>query len=178
MSVVTLTIPVQRPWRGYDDPGLPVGMWVSQGVVTGDASAGQMAITTVFRPEGARVSGRFFNVEQVEAQISPSNSNGVFFFLADMDTVGDTVMVDRQWGGILASNSSVGILRHERLPPLPWFLGAPRRDTGSFSSQFQVGTPNVDLSTWLVTLQGYIWEPRSMMAQGGLRRPIDSLYSR
>jgi len=59
--------------------------------------------------------------------------------------------------------------------PLPLFLGGAA-PVPALAAQVEVGTNNVNMATLLVTIQGYIWEPRSVQAEGGLRRPIDSLY--
>lgn len=179
MTIIVQAVILPRQWRGYDDPGLPVGMFIAQGIVTGDASGGRMAIQFLFRPEGIPVSGRFFNIEQMEATHTPPVADGaVDLNAAEFDLIGSTTLIDRFWRLEHRSNGVVGALTWERAPNLlPLFLGAPRRDA-AFASQFNVGTLNTLNQTWSVTIQGYIWEPRSVMAEGGLRRPVDSLYGK
>lgn len=165
-----------RPWRGYDDPGLPVGMWFAQNAVVGDASAGDMIVIFIFKGEAEPISGRFFNVEQFNAVHSSSTSKLGHIIANNWETIGPFGLIDRQWRFGMASNANDVSALDERIHfPLPLFLGsaAPIAD---LPAQIEVGIDNVDLTSLVVTMQGYIWEPRSIQAPGGLRRPVDSLY--
>lgn len=176
MTVSTFTHVQQRPWRGYDDPGLPVGMYVAQGSTVGDASGGDMIVFFDFKGEGRAASGRYYNLEQVEAQIS-TELDTIFHLQANnWDLVGDAGLIDRNWSARLLDNDNgLSAMATERQLPLPIFLGiaAPVRD---LSCRLEFGANNQDGIAIAVTIQGYIWEPRSVMAEGGLRRPVDSLY--
>lgn len=69
MAVLGSAIIRQRLWRGYDSPGLPVGMWASWVNVQHDVSGGDAVAAILFQPgegTGSRVDGRFYNVEQLE----------------------------------------------------------------------------------------------------------------
>jgi len=165
-----------RPWRGYDDPGLPVGMYFGQGAVTGDASGGDMSVLFQFKGEAEPVSGRFFNIEQFNVFHSGVILVSGHVQLTNFETLGPVGLVNRQWRFELQSNANgVAAINQATYIPLPLFLGsvAPVRD---LAAQVAVGIDNVDLTSLVATIQGYIWEPRSIQAEGGLRRPVDSLY--
>jgi len=165
-----------RPWRGYDDPGLPVGMWYSQNSVTGDASGGDMTVIFVFKGEAEPVSGRFYSLEQFECQHSEATTKGGGVQLTNFETLGPVGLVNRQWRFTVENNNNgVACLNNLIHVPLPLFMGSAA-PVASLAAQLEVNLNNVDLTSFVVTVQGYIWEPRSIQAEGGLRRPVDSLY--
>jgi len=165
-----------RPWRGYDDPGLPVGMYFAQNSVVGDASGGDMIVFFDFKGEGEPISGRFFNLEQINIFHSDVASKPGHIVANNWETIGPVGLVNRQWKFQLVTNvNGVAAMSDLLYFPLPLFLGsaAPLAD---LASDLEVGVDNVNVSSLTVTIQGYIWEPRSVQAEGGLRRPVDSLY--
>jgi len=165
-----------RPWRGYDDPGLPVGMYFAQNAVTGDASGGDMLILFQFKGENEPVSGRFFNIEQVNVFHSAAPNKDGHFVANNWETIGPVGLVNRQWKFTLTANDNgVSAMSNNLYFPLPIFLGSVA-PIASLAADFEVGIDNVDLTSLVATIQGYIWEPRSIQAPGGLRRPVDSLY--
>lgn len=167
-----------RLWRGYDDPGLPVGMWFAQNAVTGDVTGGDMVVIFVFKPEGDPVSGRFFNIEQMEAHQSNAATHIGALQVTNFETLGPVGLVNRQWRFELENNSNgVAAMNNQLYLPFPLFLGAVA-PVASLAAQVEVSVDNVNVTSLVVTLQGYIWEPRSVQAEGGLRRPVDSLYGR
>jgi len=165
-----------RMWRGYDDPGLPVGMYIAQNSVVGNASGGDMIVFFDFKGEGQPVSGRFFNLEQMNVFHSSATTQTGHLVINNFETLGPVGLVNRQWLLRLSSNAN-GVAAQDNLRylPLPLFMGsaAPVAD---LAATLEVGVDNIDLSSLTVTIQGYIWEPRSVQAEGGLRRPVDSLY--
>ncbi len=178
MTAVANTTIQRRPWRGYDDPGLPVGMYFAQTAVTGDASAGDMITFFFFHEEGDPVSGWFYNLEQINIFHSAIATKGGHIVLNNFETLGPVGLVNRQYRFRLIDNANnVSAMNEEVYFPLPMFLGsvAPVPD---ISASIEVGINNVDLTSLVVTIQGYIWEPRSIFAEGGLRRPFDSLYGK
>jgi len=66
-------------------------------------------------------------------------------------------------------------MNNDKYFPLPLFLGSVA-PVASLAATIEVGADNIDATSFTVTIQGYIWEPRSIQAPGGLRRPVDSLY--
>jgi len=169
----------RRPWRGYDDPGLPVGMYISQGTVLGDLSGGDMRVDATFRTAGQSLSGFYYNIEQLEIHVTSELSATVgFIVFNNFELSGPTGLVNRQLRYVLTNNANgQSALDASESARLPIFLGITQ-PVPALEATVLVGLNNIDGETLLVTLQGYIWEPRSVMAEGGLRRPVDSLYGR
>jgi len=168
----------QRMWRGYDDPGLPVGMYLASQTVVGDVSGGNMLIIFTFRDEAEPVSGRFYNIEQLEVMRSGAPING-FLQSINFEAVGPTGLVNFErrlrleddrgtFGNALDPGASVRF---------PLFLGSAQA-VAALTASVNIGFPNADALVLAVSIQGYIWEARSILAVGGLRRPLDSLYGR
>lgn len=174
MSVQAVFPVIQRPWKGYEDPGLPVGMWVAQGTVTGDMSGGSQDIFFVFKGEGEPLGARYYNLEQLEIHhTSPVNRQGSLH-LNNFDIVGTTGLVNRQIHfNLLADNVTDSSLRTGDVR-LPIFVGRPQ--LVDLEAQIQCRLNNITTEVLFCTGQGYIWEPRSLLTDGGLRRPLDSLY--
>lgn len=165
-----------RMWRGWNDPGLPVGAYIASGTVTGDASAGSQIIFFDFAIEGEPVSGRFYNIEQVSAHHSDNSDRGGSMRATNWESVGPTGLADRLWATLYRANAiSDAPLSFEQFPQLPIFLGQPQPvpDLNSSVSFEILNTLNRVL---FAQIQGYIWEPRSVMVNGGLRRPVEALY--
>jgi len=179
VTAVTVTRVQQRPWRGYDDPGLPVGMYISQGVILGDLSGGDMQINIRFRNAGVAASGRFFNIEQLEISVtSELSATPGFLNFVNFELSGTTGLVNRAHRFILTSTAgAISALDFSEAPRLPIFLGITS-PIPALDADVIIGIDNIDGETLTATMQGYIWEPRSVMALGGLRRPVDSLYGR
>jgi len=151
-------------------------MYIAQNAVTGDASGGDMIIFFIFKGEGEPVSGRFFNIEQVNVFHSSTSTQVGHFSLNNFETLGPVGLVNRQWKFRLVDNvNGVAAMDEQTYFPLPLFMGSVS-PVASLAAQFEVGVNNIDLTSLVATIQGYIWEPRSIQAPGGLRRPVDSLY--
>jgi len=164
-----------RPWRGYDDPGLPVGMWVGQNAVTGDGSGGDMIVFMDFKAEGEPISGRQWNLEQINIFHSDTTTRVGHVVLNNFEILGPVGLVNRQWRFEIEDNAdNVAALTNQIYLPLPLFLG--QAEIPDFPCQLEVGINNINMTSLVVTAQGYIWEARSVQAEGGLRRPVDSLY--
>jgi len=170
---------IQRPWRGYDDPGLPVGMYVAQASLFGDASAGDQITIFSFQSEDNPASSRLYSIEAIW---STNSNSGTFLGFVEFNTrwfTGIQPMQQRQLMFTYRDNDrSESAMDYSTLPRLPWFLGASTPNTGE-DTQVLVGMNNQGATVELRTvIEGYIWEPRSQMAVGGLRRPVDSLYGK
>lgn len=177
MTIAVDNIVTIRPWRGYDDPGLPVGMYIAQNIVTGDMSGGDMVVIFVFKNEGDPVSGRLFNIEQFTAiQSQPASLHVGALQSTNFEALFGIGLINNQWRFELEANSNgVAAINSQIYLPLPLFLGAAA-PVASLSAQVEVSVDNDNNTTLAATIQGYIWEPRSLQAEGGLRRPVDSLY--
>ena len=175
MSVIADGAIVPRMWRGYDDPGLPVGAYIGNFVTVGDDTGGTNIVAFHFKFESAPADGRFFNIEQLSVFLANgiAITNGFLRVLA-FEALGPFIIGERQYRFQLASGLPASLIGFD-YPSMPLFLGQSSRLVTA-DSVVQVGTFNQDLTAWSATIQGYIWEPRSILAPGGLRRPADALY--
>jgi len=177
MSVnVTQTI-VPRMWRGWEDPGLPIGAWIASGFRIGDATGGNNQVSFDFKFGGDASSGRFYNLEQVDAFQNTATAVNVAMQAENFDRIRPPFVSSiRRWRFRLElDGDGAAAIDVTSLPNLPIFLGQVARLASERSTMtFQIN--NVDTVSWFVTAQGYIWEARSILAEGGLRRPVETLY--
>ncbi len=177
MTITAFASIQTRLWRGYDDPGLPVGMWLAHGQVVGDASGGEQQVGFDFQAEDAPVSSRFWNIEQIDSHKNSTITLAAFISSLNFDRDGAASTITRRdWLFTYVNNlRSVAAIDYVQLPKMPIFLGNSTFEEG-IASQVFIGTANVLNVVLVVTIQGYIWEARSILSQGGLRRPLDTLY--
>lgn len=176
MSVLVSSTMRQRLWRGYDDPSLPVGMWVGQIALTGDATGGTETLLLEFDPQENvnTKSGRFFNLEAFEIQSSSAGAPGQLLIINFSQLI-DGAAVNRSWTAQSLSNEAGdSALPLESQLKRPIFLGTPLL-AGTTASIRWIQN-NADTETVVMYAEGYIWEGRSVMAEGGLQRPVQSLY--
>lgn len=174
MTISAVFPVIQRPWKGYEDRGLPVGMWIAQGTTLGDASGGANNVIFVFKAEGEPLGARFYNIEQIEAHNTLPTNADAMLVIENFDIVGPTGLVNRRSHFNLLASVSDAALSAQEHTLLPIFLGRPQ--LVGLSSQIRLEGTNTLNETQFFTAQGYIWEPRSLLEDGGLRRPLDSLY--
>lgn len=175
MSVVATFPVLQRPWKGYEDRGLPVGMWIAQGSILGDASAGFASVFFIFKAEGEALGARFYNIEQLEVhttRFTPSLAGGLV--ISNFDIISSTGLIDRSIHLEMEGDGDTDTNMLSQATRMPIFLGRPQ--LVDLEAQVQISTTNTLNETLFATAQGYIWEPRSLLEDGGLRRPLDSLY--
>lgn len=164
-----------RPWRGYDDPGLPVGMWYAWVGVTGDASGGDRILRFEFEEEASPLTGRHYNIEQLETHQETAFTRTAAMFLLGCSQFIDGALQNRQYSLLIAANDNGdSALASGSMLPRPIFLG--QRDDDAAAMAVQLHLANDDGSAFFARIEGYVWEARSVQAAGGLRRPVDALY--
>jgi hypothetical protein len=173
---MTIAVAVEirnRPWRGYDDPGLPEGAWFAAGQSVGDASGGILNFQLRFKSAGEPRTNRFFNLEQLMVHLSTLTQDFEIRTL-NMDDWPAAVTQDFRWiiEGIAGPSTATTTLLQQRLPV---FLG--RASTPGAIGALEVITANPTAANIAAFYaQGYWWGPRSVLAENGLRRPVDGLY--
>jgi len=176
MTITALSTITPRVWRGYSDPGLPVGAYIASQTVTGDASGGSEIISFEFALEGAPVSGFFYNIEQITAHVTGAVSPNGNMTATNWESIGPTGLATRVWRtSFISDGVSLGGISAETLPQFPIFLGTPQ-PVPALASDFAFHTANVLNRVLFAQIQGYVWQPRSVNVDGGLRRPIEALY--
>jgi len=178
MSVFVTTRVDIRPYSGYSDPSLPIAAWISQGTVTGDVTGGSVFITMIFELDETdfRLS-QLYNLEQFSMDHDAPSAFAGLMTTRAMDRLSpQRDAAEQRWGlvGVTdgANQAAVGI---DALAGLPIWLGSPNEDF-SVDSGLRFETPNVDARVVNVTAQGYVWGPRSVLAEGGPQRPANGFF--
>jgi len=179
---ITVEVPIRfLYYRGNDDPSLPVGIWHMSATLVGDASGGFMAVRAQFKEEGQAVPGDFWNLEQVSALVSDVTTRDAFLRTVGLAPTPGLPAFDRQWAvEFVTLGGSIGnaALGGAAFQLLPLFLGAVRGSASS-SATVDIGHGNVTASDSLsVSMMGYRWDARSILAPGGPRRPPNGLFGR
>jgi len=177
MTITAAFTITQRLWRGWDDPGLPVGAYIGAQTVTGDASGGTERVDFDFAGEGEPVSGRYYNVEQITSHHTDAASVAGAMVAVNWESVGPTGLANREWP-LTFQSDTVGdaqLIQVGANDVVPLFLGIPQA-VPALATILSFRIPNVLNRVLFATIQGYIWEARSTMVDGGLRRPFEALY--
>lgn len=180
MSVSVRTVVIPRLWRGYEDPGLPSGGYIANLIAVGNATGGQVTLNFDFKPQLESASGRYYNIEQINMFKTSTTTAQVAMQINQFEEVGRiAISTRRERFGLFTDDNGHAAIDYgtSDAPPMPYFLGKSTRTVSLFAVVI-FGIANVDLVVYSVTISGFIWEPRSTMMPGGLRRPIDSLYGR
>lgn len=179
MTIIAAQRIRRLPYRGYDDPRLPVGMWWGSATVVGDASSGTMQVSFEFSAEGDPPTGDIYNLEQISALISDDTAREGFLTTVGMTPSRGLPGFDRSWrlryedqgvqNGNTALDFRVGIGK-------PLFIGTLRGGVDAVGA-IRAGLNNLTATDSLsVSMMGYIWEARSVLAEGGPQRPSNSLF--
>lgn len=176
MSVTERSFIRRRRFTGFMDPRFPIGFWWGAGESTGDGSGGFLRHALDFAGVSIR-DAQLYSLEQIDQLRSSSTSAGDFEILTDgfddLDRTGtdwDMVVQAIQPGSsaiLLGATRDLSALRG-------YFLGNPA--ISSPPANLSVAVTNVNLATLRIRAQGYIWDPRSILADGGPQRPPTGLY--
>jgi len=163
-----------RPYTGYTDPGLPIGSWIAQAGLVGDASGGILRMNFLIEREGGVRVSELYNIEQFSADTSSSTGRDITLATINMDRLAPTRQASPQkWRmATIVGGDGTSAIDTAKLMGLPYWLGAPDVDTPAGDKGFSVTFLNIDLLLFAATVQGYFWGPRSVTAPGGPRRPV------
>jgi len=173
---VSTEVAIQRHiYRGYDDPGLPVGRWFAWVRGTGDVSGGSNRLVVIFHQEGRNIPSLFYNLEYLELVNSVNSSDAVGVFISNLVPLIEGSSLARQLTVSLAANDNDNAaMRPIDLLPRPIPLGQPTLP--DVEAHLAFATDNVDGETLDVYCEGYVWTGRASEAPGGQRRPPDAYY--
>lgn len=177
MSVATDHRVDVRPYSGFRDPSLPIASWIAQGGSVGDATGGNNTMRFLFQRDDDAQHSEMFNWEQCSIDTTSPIAQSGTMRTENMDRLSQNRNASPQVWGIELSFHAGPFPTTMSLQfklDLPLWLGAPHLEEGS--SGLRLVLPNVDLQLYAVTLQGYMWGPRSVMAEGGPRRPVGGLF--
>lgn len=181
MSVIQSIMAIIRPFMGFEDPGLPTGVWMGRVSSLGDGTGGLNRARIEFQASGGR-TGQYFSLEQIMCRSTRVTvADNLRFQISNMDpfilgqsngAFADTYLIPIQQN--VAAFAMVMNLATAGL--LPLFLGTP--DADGNSAGVSIEDDNVVATSVDFRAQGYVWGPRSVLSPGGLRRPIDGLYAK
>lgn len=173
-----------RQYRGYDDPGLPDGHWFARGALQGDGTGASSILHVEFKPastDPTTVSRLYsleyilLNIVGVAAVVAMTMDNWDLpnFLPLTGQLVSSNVMATIT-PTTAQSGGRAGMDVASQARPASMFLGSPAKNTGRTDIAFQ--TDNINGTQVGVTMQGFYWEARAILAPGGPRKPADSLY--
>ena len=162
-----------RPYSGYDDPGLPVAAYIAQGALVGDASGGSVIFTFVYQEEQDERITELFNLEQLSIDTNGSGES-ILMQTVNMDTLSRNRAASPQMARFVtvATVSQSTLNLDTQQSGLPLWLGSPNLNSLSGLGALRFSLGNTDLRLYAITIQGHIWSARSILAQGGPRRPV------
>lgn len=182
MSIALAVPATVRPFAGFDELWYPIGTWLAVLSVLGDASGGLMTVNIRMQNAGANAAALYWSLEQLMVNSTVAGPRSVRLQIVNMDpfpiqpstgALNDNyhVLLDDAGGTSAAENMRL----QDSQAGLPLFLGRPQPDGNN--AGLAVDDANVTGTSLGVRAQGYVWSARSIVAPGGLRRPIDGLYS-
>lgn len=173
MTIVAQQSVLPLSYRGYDNPSLPIGIWEGFGTVVGDGSGGVAEIDLVFNLATASRDPKFYSLDALMWLTSEVVANRtVELFVNNLGDVGGT----KRYEMIASRGPDTQALEARAYGILPLFLG---RQTNPGVTTF-VGTrvTNINLAGYTMFGSGYVWDARSIMAEGGPSRPLQGIFSR
>jgi len=168
-----------RPYSGYSDPGLPVAAYVAQAGLAGDASGGTAVLNFIFMGEQEEQITELFNLEQISIDTDSATVENILMETVNMDTLArNRAASPQKWHLSTVALPATGdsALPVEQMAGFPLWLGAPNLLAVSGTAQLRFRFNNADLRLYAITIQGYIWSARSILAEGGPRRPAEGLF--
>jgi len=173
---VTSTVDIgRRRWNGWLDPAFPIAYWAVQEAVTGDASGGVITVNFRFSLGGGPHSTLMYSLEQFFVR----DTSGVIIQYAlrtiNLDDMpGGTSIWETSFESMANDNNDAAIQPRDLLGLRKIFLGRTSDPTAASSLTLNLYNGNGNVCS--TSAQGYIWDGRSVLANGGPQRPPSGLY--
>lgn len=165
-----------RQFRGYEDPSLPLLYWAATVSVVGDGSGGQRQLSMIFNPSTAPRPPLFYSLEQLTIFDSDNNAKAGVLEAINLDDVGGITMIMTRVMPLVAGLTQSGPTVVDLEAIQGYYIGGAV-DAGT-ETRLGFRSTNVTGTVLVANAQGYAWGPRSILAPGGLQRPVQGLYSR
>jgi len=165
-------------FNGSIDPALPIGLWLSDVFVTGDASGGVEANDHILTEPHDPPDDTLYSLEQVAFQLDTDTSvEGTVLILNQRNLVDPATPIVSTFS--MTTRTGAGDGRSGPLGSdagwLPYFIGQPPATTTQ-QLFIRVQTTNTDTVALRSHLWGYLWDPGAYQAPGGPRRPLGSVF--
>ncbi len=164
-----------RPFSGSLDPRYPLGLWLASVSITGDATGGDKQASVMFASAFQEHNRNFYSLEQIGMQDGSPVDQRASMSTDNMDSDGSAPLTHQITLDMLTNeggNSAITPAASEAIRGL--FLG--RQRLAGQVAQLNFRLDNVNTVILDVSVQGYYWGPRSILAPGGLQRPPLGLY--
>jgi len=184
MSVASTMEYQLRPFAAERIPGNPGGLWAVHGVVVGDASGGVRSMTHLFQALPTISNSNFYSIEQIQINDTNVETTAVILQINSMDAIFPrfelAANTQRFWdipmvNIAIPGGPQVSAMEWDRQRQTPWFVGQASRNP-SLAALMVLTTANNDGARINATVQGYWWPPGAMNEEGGLKRPVGSIY--
>ncbi len=177
MTVVAQINVESRRYNGYLDPRYPIGYWQAALSLIGDASGGFLEIDLLFQTANGvdRLNSQMYSCERLAAGTDDGFVRVVAIQAVNMGGPSNQGFQQRYTvtlntpAGVAVSSVQMG-----DLTMLPWFLGSQR--TPGLVTSLALIAQNTDLATYTFEAEGYRWDARSVLVDGGPQRPPTGLY--
>ena len=166
-----------RPYAGFSDPGLPIGTYIGQAGLVGDASGGTVIASFIFQEEQDDLITELFSLEQLAIDTDAAAVDIIEMKILNMDNLSRNRAASPQiWRIATSAITTTSALSPNQNVNLPLWMGAPSLASLSGTGVLRFTFVNTDLRLYAITIQGYIWSARSILANGGPRRPVEGLF--
>jgi len=175
VAIIEVVTAVQRPERGWDDPGYPIATWIAAGAVTGNATGGDRVIQVNLRTIGTQ-PGLAFSLETLTILDTEGTAKNLSLLISNFEPslVPSGISKVVLFPLVLAQHTTnVGYVPTR--PGLGLFMGVAVVVAVTTALSFRL--LNADTEVLQVSCAGYTWGPRSVVqAPGGYRRPADGMF--
>lgn len=171
MSVEATTTIQHLGDNGFLAPALPDGRWQAQVAVAGDGSSGTSTLSVVFAEAAAAPNEQLYSLEYLSFRNNAISVVRSLLNIINMLHSGSwsyPLLMEQKDTGVTGNASRADMLQ------LPLFLGS--QDNLASEARLEVVSVNTNVVTDRITVGGYFWTPRAILADGGPQRPPTSLW--
>ena len=177
MTVVGTIQVESRRFSGWLDPRYPIGFWQAALIVTGDATGGLVSVELVFQtadgPE--RLNSQMYSVERIGVTTSTGGDRDARIGALNMGGPSNLGFSHSYAVFLQSLSGGQGTALDARfLTLIPWFLGSQRLP--GIVANLSVSLANFDTELVKFEAEGYRWDARSVLVDGGPQRPPTGLY--
>lgn len=176
MSVVAAIAVEYRRFNGYEDPALPIGIWIARAEVIGDASAGTSRIQFNFSTAGTPLSAQFYSLEQMYYEGEGGSTRNVILDTVGLEIVNLFNMITRMHFTYRGAGALGGAIDAKDFASLRGLYLGVTAAAGITSALRLTNEVNTNLESFSAGAQGYYWSPRSVLVDGGPQRPLTGLF--
>jgi len=165
MAVVGTLVPVIIPYKAPPrDPRFPIGIWITKGIVSGDASGGGVSLQFDYTPK------YIISLEDMSpAEITAPSSDQRYtleWYLYDLPSRGDYFII----AGMGRIPTGYNFRSEGTFNILPFLQRVPLVDISRYILKVTF-TTNTNGHSYLVYAWGFVWDRRSLLEDGGPQRP-------